>query len=326
MLNSKNEFLVLFRLHWQTLNKRQRTALLHKKPARWRYPVAIEHTYATDISEQLKKLVVSVFSKLEKRLPTWVRLNNQDARMDSPEAELESLLEEVETEIIQIFAAGYGLGGALDYIASVANRIYAFEQTQMESQIFAVLGAPLKTSNTWWPEARALWENENRRLIKSLSQEYITKLNTTLMTGFQSGWSFEEMVESIKKLSDKMVGYRARLLARDQVGKLQYAITRKQFESIGMDGYYWITSRDERVRGNPMGKYPKAIPSHWVMEGKVCKFSDPNVYLEDHAKWVPRTARMPGVHPGQAILCRCTATPYWIPLINEAIGTPEGGE
>jgi uncharacterized protein with gpF-like domain len=109
------------------------------------------------------------------------------------------------------------------------------------------------------------------------------------------------------------------LIARDQVGKLQYAITRKQFESIGMDGYYWVTARDERVRGNPMGRFPKAVPSHWIMEGTVCKFSDPTVYSDLGREWLKRTALMPMVHPGQAILCRCTATPYWLPLIQEAI-------
>jgi uncharacterized protein with gpF-like domain len=184
----------------------------------------------------------------------------------------------------------------------------------------------MKVSSSWWPEAKKLWENENRRLIKSLSQEYIAKLNTLLTTGFQSGWSFNEMVDAIKGLSDKITGYRARLLARDQVGKLQYAITRKQFEAIGMDSYYWITARDERVRGRPGGKYPRAIPSHWLMEGKVGLYSNPNVYLDLDKGWVPRTERMPGVHPGQAILCRCTATPYWAPLMKEAIGGMEGEE
>jgi SPP1 gp7 family putative phage head morphogenesis protein len=293
--------------------------LRKKKAPRWIYPVAIEHTYATDVSAQLKTIVVSVLSKLEKRLPTWVRLNSHDVKLDSPEAELEEILKTVEEEIASMFAVGYGMAEVFGYVESVANRIFAFEQSQMQRQLMLVLGTPLNVESSWWPEAKKLWVNENHRLIKSLSQEYITKLNTVLSTGFQSGWSFEEMVDEIQKLSDKMVGYRARLIARDQVGKLQYAITRKQFEAIGMDGYYWVTARDERVRGNPLGKFPKAIPSHWIMEGKICKFSDPNVYSDLGYEWLPRTALMPGVHPGQAILCRCTATPYWLPLIDEAI-------
>lgn len=317
----KNEFLILFRLHWKSLTKRQQIALKRKRPQRWLYPVAIEHSYATDISAEMKKIVVSTLSRLEKRLPTWMRLNDSAVHVDSPDAELEALLKEVEAEINKMFEAGLGLSAAMDYVASVAERVFGFEEMQWQRQTSVVLGTPLSMDAPWWPEAKKLWVNENHRLIKSLSQEYITKLNTILTTGFQSGWTFEEMVDAIQKLSDKMVGYRARLIARDQVGKLQYAVTRRQFESIGMDGYLWTTARDERVRGNPTGKYPKAIPSHWEMDSLVCKFDDPTVFSETGRIWLKRYSYMPMVHPGQAILCRCTCTPYWLPLINEALET-----
>ena len=318
---SKNEFQILFKYHWRTLTKRQQTALLKKKPKRWYYPIAIEHTYAENISNSMKTIVTSVLSRLEGRLATWMRMNDHNIRMDSPDEELEAILKEVEEEIAVMFTTGASLGAVFDYVESVANRIFGFEEIQWQSQIEVVLGVPLKTGAPWWPEARRLWVNENHRLIKSLSQEYITKLNTLLTTGFQSGWSYEEMVSAIQKLSSKITGYRARLIARDQVGKLQYAITRSQFESIGMDGYIWLTARDERVRGNPNGRYPKAVPSHWIMDDKVCKFSDPNVFSETGDEWLPRYATMPNVHPGQAILCRCTSTPYWLPVLREAIGS-----
>jgi uncharacterized protein with gpF-like domain len=266
----------------------------------------------------MKRLAYAVLSRIEKRLPTWIALSDSSTRLDGVDTELEELLKEVEAEIATIFAAGGGVSEVAEYIAATASRVFNFKEEQWRSQLMVVLGTPLDTSASWWPEARQMWINENYRLIKSLSQEYITKLNTTLLTGFQSGWTFEEMVEAVRKLSDTMTGFRARLIARDQVGKLQYTITRKQFESIGMDGYMWYTARDERVRGNPLGRYPKAIPDHWQMDTRICKFSDPTVFSELGYEWLKRYASMPMVHPGQAIACRCTSAPYWLPLLREA--------
>lgn len=318
MTTARNEALLLLRLRKQRMTKREWAALKKKKPPRMAYPVAIEHSYAQDISVTMKRLAYVALSYVERRLSTWIALSDASPHMDGLDTELEDLLKEVEAEVERIFMAGGGISEVAQYIASTASRVFQFKEEQWRSQLMVVLGTPLDTSASWWPEARQMWINENYRLIKSLSQEYITKLNTTLMTGFQSGWTFEEMVGAIRKLSDAITGYRARLIARDQIGKLQYTITRKQFESIGMDGYMWYTARDERVRGNPVGRYPKAIPSHWIMDEKICKFSDPTVFSELGYEWLKRYPSMPQVHPGQAIACRCTSAPYWLPILREA--------
>lgn len=65
--------------------------------------------------------------------------------------------------------------------------------------------------------------------------------------------------------------------------------------SLGIKKYRWRHSRDERVRGNPGGKYPKARPSHWAREGKIYSWNDPP----------------PGGHPGMDYQCRCTAEPVF---------------
>ena len=324
MVTSKNEFQILLKLRLRSLAPKQRKALATKRPPRWLYPVAIEHSYARDIETTMRSLVVKALERIEGRLVSWIRLSSVVVQRDGTDEELQQLLEEMDKEIAELFAVGAGTGAVLDYVESVANRLFAFEKMQMETQTKLIIGTPLSTTSEWWPEAKKLWVSENHRLIKSLGQEYIAKLNTILQTGFQSGWTFNETVDEIKKLSDKMTGYRARLIARDQVGKLQYAITRNQFESIGMDGYIWTTARDELVRGNPMGRYAKAVPSHWIMDGMVCKFSDPTVFMDKEADgWQKRYALMPTVHPGQAILCRCTCTPYWLPIVSEVNKTIE---
>jgi uncharacterized protein with gpF-like domain len=126
----------------------------------------------------------------------------------------------------------------------------------------------------------------------------------------------EMMTEEIGKLDNNITRFRASLLARDQIGKLNNKITKVLHMSTGINGYLWTTSRDEKVRGNPQGLYPRKIPSHWEIDYKICKWEDPTVYMNDLHQWVPRTAKMPVVEPGMEIACRCTAGPIAIELIE----------
>jgi SPP1 gp7 family putative phage head morphogenesis protein len=86
---------------------------------------------------------------------------------------------------------------------------------------------------------------------------------------------------------------RARLIARDQIGKLNAEITEKRHKELGVTEYIWDAAMDERTRGNPTGLYPNAKYSHWDREGKVFKYSDPP---EDGP-------------PGYSYQCRCVAIP-----------------
>ena len=99
-----------------------------------------------------------------------------------------------------------------------------------------------------------------------------------------------------------MTESRARLIARDQVSKLNGQITQGRNQALGLDLYVWSDSSDERVR-----------ESHDVMDGKVCRWDDPTVYadtVEDAqaGRWKSR-ASIGGVdqHPGQDFQCRCVS-------------------
>ena len=91
----------------------------------------------------------------------------------------------------------------------------------------------------------------------------------------------------------------ARLIARDQIGKLNGQVTETTQRLAGVDSYTWVTVDDERVRGRPGGRYPKAHPSHYALDGTVHRWDDPPVSG-------PRTQRR---HPGGPIQCRCYARP-----------------
>lgn len=107
---------------------------------------------------------------------------------------------------------------------------------------------------------------------------------------------------------------RAKVLARDQTAKMNTSISAIRQVNLGIECYVWKTVEDERVVGKPGGLYPKGTKlhkNHYIMQGMLCKWADPNVYSDDKGKtWKPRTAQMPHNHPGEDIMCRCRPAPF----------------
>lgn len=123
----------------------------------------------------------------------------------------------------------------------------------------------------------------NVSLIKSIPSQYTDKLEALVMNALQTGQTNEDLAQEIKKLGYS-TDFRARLIAADQMGKINGAITKVRHLDIGFESYTWSTSKDERVR--PL------CQSH---EGKTFRWDTP-----------PK-----GGHPGQKIKCRCTALPNY---------------
>lgn len=102
---------------------------------------------------------------------------------------------------------------------------------------------------------------------------------------------------------------RAKVLARDQTAKMNTSISAIRQADIGVEMYIWRTVKDSRVVGTPGGKYPKGTKlhkDHYIMEGKYCRWDNPDVYSDDEgATWKQRTENMPHNHPGDDIMCRC---------------------
>jgi SPP1 gp7 family putative phage head morphogenesis protein len=101
---------------------------------------------------------------------------------------------------------------------------------------------------------------------------------------------------------------RARLIARDQVSKLNADLAQSRQRDVGIEYYYWETSSDERVRGS-RGEIKAG--RHDVLDGKLCRWDDPSVYSDDEGRtWRSRTAIGAYVgHPGEDYQCRCWARP-----------------
>ena len=123
----------------------------------------------------------------------------------------------------------------------------------------------------------------NVALIKSLPQQYSDKVEALVLNALQTGQTNEELAKEIAKLG-QTTDARARLIAADQMGKINGQINKARQLSMGVETYTWQTAKDERVRLD-----------HQHKQGKTFRWDTPPT----------------GGHPGEPIRCRCTALPNY---------------
>lgn len=156
---------------------------------------------------------------------------------------------------------------------------------------------------------------ENANYIKSIPNYLVGHVADRVVQHFKGmpmpeNRTLRQQIKEEFKVSDG----RAKVLARDQTSKMNTSISAIRQVNLGIDCYVWKTVEDERVVGKPGGVYPKTTKlhkNHYIMQGLLCKWADPNVYSEDKGvTWKPRTAQMPHNHPGDDIMCRCRPAPF----------------
>lgn len=133
-------------------------------------------------------------------------------------------------------------------------------------------------------DVRRLVEAATQRnvgLITGLANEIEKKIYTRVWTAYADGTNARQLAKELR--AD--IGFapkRAKLIARDQLGKFSGALDKARHQQAGLDEYIWRTVGDDHVR-----------PRHRANNGK--RFS-----------WGKRPASTG--HPGEDINCRCKAS------------------
>lgn len=153
-------------------------------------------------------------------------------------------------------------------------------------------------------EAIAVAKAAQIALIKSLPQQYLDRVEQSVIAGIQSGAGYfdEELDEALAKI-EKLTQNRAKLIARDQLGKVNSRISQVRQESLGITHYTWVSMRDLAVRGAP-NYY--SFYNHNRRDRMVFEWANP----------------VGDGHPGQPVNCRCGAIPY----VGHLTGGPTGAE
>lgn len=328
MLIQKNEtaIQVLKILYSQNKKKSKKIKKTHYNTV---YPRAIEAKYKRKLSSYFQPLIDYVNKFLEENEDALLRGDSMQLKLDVlPGGTFRRMIASLEGWLSVYMPTVPELKEGQNNVIlmglnQTAEQLKAHEDKQFQKQLQNGIGVSFQTDASWWSDTKTTWAGNNYNLIVSNARNYVNQINNLAEQAVVNGWSSKQLQEQIKKASNGLSDKKCRLLARDQIGKLQGQVAEAQMEEIGLEMYIWDTSGDERVRGNPAGKYPTAVPSHYVMDGLLCRWDDATVYSKDNGKtWINRPANAVKLHPGRDIQCRCVALAYIPELLSEVSAEP----
>lgn len=134
---------------------------------------------------------------------------------------------------------------------------------------------------------------DNTRLITSIPEQYLTQVESIVMTNVRAGGR----PASIQKQLTKQFGIaenRAKMIARDQTAKVNGDLNKKRQIATGFEYFQWLTSEDERVRDR-----------HDDISDKITAYGK-GIYRWDNP---PLSDQGVPIIPGQDFQCRCTGRP-----------------
>jgi len=193
-----------------------------------------------------------------------------------------------------IRAAGERINPTEAEIATVARasaeRTSAYQRVQLDRQIGAALGGEtVRTTNVLGPMAEA-YIDANVGLITNIGNVAAFDVEMLVLRGIQDGTRHEDMAAEIAGIVSGGEE-RAKLIARDQVGKIYGQINAARQRQMGVTRFVWRTSNDARVRDEHTERQ---------------EASDPNQGGTPYSYDEPPDGEL----PGEPILCRCHAEPF----------------
>lgn len=190
------------------------------------------------------------------------------------------------------------------------KRVTDQQRGELRKQVKAALGVDLVGHDANVPAMLEHFTAENVALIKRIPARLFDDVEARVTNAFAGGRRHDELARDIEKAEGTSESA-ARLIARDQIGKLNGQVNASRQQELGISRFRWKTVGDERVRGDPDGLYPKAKPSHYKRDGKTYSYDDPPKSLDGDPEL-----------PGEPINCRCTAEPVFDDILDAI--DPEG--
>lgn len=168
---------------------------------------------------------------------------------------------------------------------------------QWQKTIRHTLGVPVYQTEPWLNGQLESWTNRNVALVQKLSDEVAGQIDEIIQRGITAGDRVRTIEKAITGKVDLPAGVfrkartRAKLIARDQINKLNGELTRNRQVNLGIKRYRWITSLDERVR-----------PDHLSKHGKIFSWDNPPADTG---------------HPGYDYQCRCYAEAVFDDILED---------
>lgn len=173
---------------------------------------------------------------------------------------------------------------------SMARRTAGFNRVQLGRQVKAALGADVFLADRALAPLTEAFVDANVGLIKNIGDKLAADIESTTMRAVQSGKLHPDLAVEL----EERFGFseeRAKLIARDQVGKAYGQINSARQRELGVEKFIWRTANDERVRAE-----------HEERDGEIYSYDDPP----------------DGELPGEPINCRCYAEPVFDAILSES--------
>jgi SPP1 gp7 family putative phage head morphogenesis protein len=178
----------------------------------------------------------------------------------------------------------------------IGGRTSEFQKQQWIKQAKAVIGVDPTKAEPWLPEMIRDFTRENVDLIRTLPTRVFADIEKHVTEAAMGGARHETLARTLQERL-QVSEARAKLIARDQVGKFYGSLAETRQKDAGVTHYVWRTKHDNRVR-----------EEHEALDGKKFAWSSP----PDEG------------HPGEAVNCRCSAEPDLEELLKfEESPTPE---
>ena len=202
-------------------------------------------------------------------------------KMIAASSQFERLCEEAAEQMATMLAVGQKATWRAAAAASSKGRV-----------IYRALRA--ETTNTALGQAIRDIVIENSKLIKTCPRNMAERFSKLAQQRWTEGVRPSAITKEILQEATHLREFEARRIARTESAKASTALVQSRAEAMDLDFYIWRTARDgDRVR-----------ESHQIMEGVVCRWSDP-----------PNPERLAGVrsynsyHAGGIFNCRCIPLP-----------------
>lgn len=243
--------------------------------------------YRDALADFIKLMVNRLVSSMSKaRLTDAVQISDDDY--------INSLIDTLSS------IAGERIEEKAELLASrFANRVHLQNKEQFKRNFNNAFGVDIGSiiDKEILGDTLAIAIKENVSLINSIKNDFINDIGSNVFTQFKKGFRHQDMINEIYERGNVTYS-RAKLIARDQAAKLNADFEEERNTKLGFDEYIWVGTGDERERD-----------SHSVLNGMLCKYSDPTVYSDDDGKtWKKRSSIRAYIgKPGEDFQCRCLA-------------------
>jgi len=241
---------------------------------KWRFPDPWRREY----ERYILRFTGSLWEAVENSLPQMeLLLENNPLRADG-------IFEDVYSLMRSLTINGYMKFEEADIYNEtnrIAKGISDYNLQEFKAVMRSAFRIDLFVAEPYLNDLMKLWITENVARIKSIPDQYFKEVENIVRESVMNGSTLTTLSKALESRF-KVSQDRARLIARDQTGKVNYYLTRQRQLQVGIRRYQWLTAGDERVRD-----------LHEARANKLFRWDNP-----------PE-----GGHPGQAVQCRCIAQP-----------------